>query len=94
MDRNKVLELASELFITLTPEDEKTLLSVFETFAEDAKLLNIPGIDDVEPLIFPHDRTSTYLREDIVDVGPSREEILKNSKNKKGDYIVIPKVVK
>ena len=62
--------------------------------SEDAKLLNIPGVDAVEPLIFPHVKAVTYLREDVVEEGPSREEILKNSKNKKGDYIVIPKVVK
>lgn len=94
MDKKEITKLASELFITLTPEDEETLLQAFLNFAADAKLLAIPGIDNLAPLIFPHDLKATSLREDNVLPGPSREEILKNSKNTKGEYVAIPKVVK
>jgi len=94
MDKKRVHELASELYITLTPEDETTFLASFDLFLKRAEFLNLSGIDDVEPLIFPYHRETTFLREDEVSKTPSREEILKNSKNTKGEYISIPKVVK
>lgn len=94
MDKKLVHELASELFISLTDEDERMFLEAFSAFEQNAKLLDLPGVDDVQPLVFPFTRVNTYLREDEVLPTPSRDEILKNSKNKKGDYVVIPKVVK
>lgn len=94
MDKKKILTLADDIFITLTAAEEETVFEAFNTFVEDAKLLDIPGVDDVEPLVFPHERKVTSLREDEVHSELSRTEILKNSKNAKGEYVVVPKVVK
>ena len=93
--KNYIRGLAKELYITLTPEDEKALLAALVVFKEQADVLGqIDNVDEVEPLIFPYSRTTTYLREDIVEPVPSQAEILKNSKNNDGQFVVIPKVVK
>ncbi len=93
--KNYIRELAKELYITLTPEDERELLAALVIFKEQAEVLGmIPNVDEEEPLIFPYTRKTTYLREDVVEPVPSQAEILKNSKNNDGQFVVIPKVVK
>ncbi len=93
--KNYIRGLAKELYITLTPEDEKALLTALVVFKEQADVLGqIDNVDEVEPLIFPYSRTTTYLREDVIEPVPSQAEILKNSKNNDGQFVVIPKVVK
>lgn len=94
MDKKKILTLADEIFISLTTTEEEIVVEAFKRFVEDAKLLDIPSVDDVTPLVFPYNRNVTTLREDEETNDYSREEILKNSTNTQGEYIVIPKVVK
>lgn len=93
--KNYIRELAKELYITLTPEDETALLAALVVFKEQADVLGmIDQVDEVEPLVFPYVRRTTYLREDVIEAVPSQAEILKNSKNNDGQFVVIPKVVK
>lgn len=93
--KNYIRELAKELYITLKPEDETELLRALVVFKEQAEVLGeIPNVDEIDPLIFPYARRTTYLREDVVEEVPTQAEILKNSKNNDGQFVVIPKVVK
>ena len=54
---------------------------------------NIPGIDSVEPMTFPFDNRTTYLREDVIEEPLSKEEVLKNAGDVKDGQIRLPKVV-
>lgn len=95
MDKKYLQKVANELFIALTDSEADALLVAFKYFSTQAKLLeNIKGIDEAEPLIFPFPVTRAFLREDIVVDTPTSEEILKNSRNAKDGFVIIPKVVK
>lgn len=95
MDKKIIKELASELYISLTPEEEKEFSEQFAYFKAQAALLErIPHIDDAEVTIFPHVEKRSYLREDEVIETLPVDEILSNSKNAKDGFVIVPKVVK
>lgn len=95
MDKKIIKELASELYISLSVEEEKEFSEQFAYFKAQAALLaNIKNIDDVSPMIFPHNERRTYLREDEVEETLPVDEILSNSKNAKDGFVIVPKVVK
>jgi aspartyl/glutamyl-tRNA(Asn/Gln) amidotransferase C subunit len=95
MNKEEIRKLAAEILITLTPEEEATFAAEFAYFKELAKLLEaLPNIDEKEPMVFPFKVTQTYLKEDTPEESPGAKEILKNSKNVKDTFVVIPKVVK
>lgn len=95
MDKKLINELASELYISLTPEEEQEFLKEFDYFLKQAALLaDIENIDETIPLVFPLKVERTYLREDEPEETLPVNEILSNSKNAKDGFVVIPKVVK
>ncbi|MFA5485566.1 MAG: Asp-tRNA(Asn)/Glu-tRNA(Gln) amidotransferase subunit GatC [Bacilli bacterium] len=95
MDKKIIKELASELYLSLTPEEEKEFSEQFSYFKAQAALLErIPHIDDVEATLFPHVEKRTYLRDDEVVETLPVDEILSNSKNAKDGFVIVPKVVK
>ncbi|OQC10333.1 MAG: aspartyl/glutamyl-tRNA amidotransferase subunit C [Tenericutes bacterium ADurb.Bin087] len=95
MNKDETKKLANEILITLTPEEEAAFASELAYFKKLAALLEVlPNIDETAPMVFPFKVTQTYLREDEAEVSPGAKEILKNSKNVKDTFVVVPKVVK
>lgn len=88
-------ESANRIMIRLTDEELNNLLSDFDNIISQMKLIgDIPGVDDVEPMVFPFDVTSDFLREDEVEKPLPREDALKNTHDVVDGQIRLPKVVK
>lgn len=88
-------ESANRLMINLSEEELNTLLSDFDNIISQMELIgNIPEVDEAEPMVFPFDVTSDYLREDICEESLSRDEALKNAHEVVDGQIRLPKVVK
>lgn len=84
-----------KLMMEMSDEEYDKLTSDFETITMQMDLIkDIEGVDDVEPMTFPFEVTNDYLRDDVIEETITKEDALKNSKRKKGDYIVLPRVVK
>ena len=84
-----------KLMMEMSDEEYDKLTSDFETITMQMDLIkDIEGVDDVEPMAFPFEVTNDYLRDDVIEETITKEDALKNSKRKKGDYIVLPRVVK
>ncbi len=84
-----------KLMMEMSDEEYDKLTSDFETITMQMDLIkDIEVVDDVEPMTFPFEVTNDYLRDDVVEETITKEDALKNSKRKKGDYIVLPRVVK
>ena len=54
--------------------------------------LNEVNTDEVEPLIAVND-TILRMREDVVDAGNCKDDVLKNAPMAEYDYFAVPKVV-
>lgn len=87
-------ESAKKLMFTLSDEELEKLVKEFDIIQQQMELIGeIPGVDDVEPMTFPFDVTSDFLREDEATIPENREEILKNAKDVQDGQIRLPKVV-
>jgi len=87
-------DAARRLLFDMSESEYETLLKEFDIVT---KQMNIIGsnheIDKYEPMSFPFECTTSYLREDVPAEPLSREEALRNSKRKIGGQIKLPKVV-
>ena len=85
---------ANKLMFDMSDEQLNTLLVEFETILKQMDLMSdIPHIDDVEPMTFPFDVTTSYLREDEVVKPLDRDEALRNASDVVDGQIRLPKVV-
>ena len=80
-------DAAHRLLFDMPTEQYETLVKEFDVIIAQMKVLGEnPLIDQYEPMVFPFECKTSYLRED-------REEALKNAHNKTGGQIKLPKVV-
>lgn len=62
-----------------------------DILTEIEKIVNVP-IENEEIMISPTKNENCYS-EDVIGTHINKEEALKNTKHRKGDYIAVPKVV-
>ena len=85
---------ANNLMFDMSNEQYEVLLKEFDIITKQMNVLGeIEGINDVEPMTFPFDVSTTFLREDIEGECLSKEEVLKNAKDVVDGQIKLPKVV-
>ena len=85
---------ANKLMFTMDEKQYDTLLREFHIILEQMEMIGeIEGVDDVEPMTFPYDVTTSYLREDEIETPLDRDEALKNASDVVDGQIRLPKVV-
>ena len=91
----EVLQIAaSKMMFEMSDSQYNALIKELNVFLKQVDLIGqIPNIDDVEPMTFPFDVTTTYLREDVVETPLTNDEALKNASDVKDGQIRLPKVV-
>lgn len=93
-DINVLKDAAKRLLFDMSENEYETLLKEFDVLTKQMELLGKnESLDSHEPMTFPFECTTAYLREDKPGEPLPREEALKNSKRKIGGQIKLPKVV-
>ena len=88
-------DAAKKMMFDMEEEQYETLLKEFDLVLEQISILeSIPNIDEVEPMVFPYEITTTYLREDAIEEPLTREEALRNTKEVINGQIALPRVIK
>lgn len=92
----EVLKIAADkIMLDLDEEQYDSLIIELKGICQMVDAIKtIPGIDDAEPMTFPFDNRTSYLREDIIEEPLPKEEVLKNAKDVKDGQICLPKVVR
>ena len=86
---------ANNLMFDMKEEEYETLDKEFDTLIKQMSLMDdIEGINDVEPMTFPFDCSTYYLREDVEGEMLDSKEVLRNAKEVTANQIKLPKVVK
>lgn len=86
---------ASKLFFTMDDSEYETLLKEFDIVYKQINIISaLPDVDKVEPMTFPFDVETSYLREDETEEPLSQEDVLRNAKDVEDGHIIIPRVVK
>lgn len=87
-------DAAHRLLFDMSEEQYATLLNEFDIVTTQMKLIGQDKrVDQYEPMVFPFECTTSYLREDVPGTPLDREEAIKNAHNKTGGQIKLPKVV-
>lgn len=85
---------ANNLMFDMSEEQYQLLLKEFQVITKQMELLGeIDGLSEVEPMTFPFDVTTTFLREDVEGICLTKEEVLRNAKDVVDGQIKLPKVV-
>ncbi|MDY6393051.1 MAG: Asp-tRNA(Asn)/Glu-tRNA(Gln) amidotransferase GatCAB subunit C [Bacilli bacterium] len=87
-------DAAHRLLFDMSEEEYETLLSEFAVLTKQMETIGkIEGLEDYEPMTFPFDCETTYLREDEPVTPLRREDALSNAGSVLDNQIKLPKVV-
>ena len=87
-------DAANRLLFDMSEEEYNTLLEEFNIITKQMSLIGEDkSLDVVEPMTFPFECTTSFLREDIPSTPLDREDAIRNAHNKTGGQIKLPKVV-
>ena len=87
-------DAAKRLLFDMSESEYETLFNEFNIVTKQMSIIGSNSeIEKYEPMVFPFECTTSYLREDVPEEPLSREEALRNSKRKIGGQIKLPKVV-
>lgn len=92
--KSVIEECASNLLFDLGENQAELIEEEFSSILAQMDFLGqIKGIDDVEPMTFPIKSHQVIMREDEPSAPLPAEEALKNTNNRLGNQVKIPKVV-
>jgi aspartyl-tRNA(Asn)/glutamyl-tRNA(Gln) amidotransferase subunit C len=87
-------DAANRLLFDMSNEEYQTLYEEFGILTKQMKKIGqVKGLEAYQPMTFPFEVTTSYLREDEPSEPLSREEALKNAGSKQDNQIKLPKVV-
>ncbi|MCD7809115.1 MAG: Asp-tRNA(Asn)/Glu-tRNA(Gln) amidotransferase subunit GatC [Erysipelotrichaceae bacterium] len=86
-------KLGLKTMFDVSDEEMPALVEEYNIFMNHVRALEAIDTSNVEPLAFPYEIETIFLREDVADHLISREDALKNAKSTKDHQIKVPKVV-
>lgn len=94
INKDVLKDAARRLLFDMSEEEYDTLLQEFGVLTKQMETIGkIPGLEDYEPMTFPFDCHTSYLREDVPEEPLTREEALHNAGSVSEGQIKLPKVV-
>lgn len=85
--------LAKQLRFELTDSEAQNIADEFSVLIDQMNLLNAIDTDQVEPMVYPFEEPTSFMREDIPDQILNVQEALKNAPSSKNGFFVTKKVV-
>ena len=87
-------DAANRLLFDMSEEEYQTLLQEFDVLTKQMETIGqIEGLENYEPMTFPFDCETTYLREDEPIEPLNRDDALSNAGSVLDNEIKLPKVV-
>jgi aspartyl-tRNA(Asn)/glutamyl-tRNA(Gln) amidotransferase subunit C len=87
-------QLAADLKFSLSDEEVVQLQQDFAAVEEQILLFDEIDTEGVEPMVYPFETPTTYLREDTVCDQLDSKDALANAAQVKMGHVHVPKVVK
>lgn len=86
-------QLGKKTMFDVSDEEMPALVEEYNVFMSHVKAIDAIDTNGVEPLAFPYEVETTFLREDEPTHVIERSEALKNAKVVQDNQIKVPKVV-
>ena len=93
-DKEYFQKLANGIMLDVNDEEIADLQKEFEVLTKQIHLFDKVDTEGVEPMVYPFEEPTTFLREYVVEHVLSQEDALKNAKSVKAGHVHVPKVVK
>ena len=94
IDKDVLKDAARRLLFDMSEEEYDTLLQEFDVLTKQMETIGkIPGLESYEPMTFPFDCHTSYLREDVPEEPLTPEEALRNAGSVSEGQIKLPTVV-
>lgn len=87
-------KLANDLKFDLSDEEIEELKKDFVAVEKQVSLFEKVDTQGVEPMVYPFETPTVFLREDVVSDVLTQEEALNNVKDARMGHVHVPKVVK
>ena len=87
-------KLALDLKFRLSKEEAEDIKEEFDTLLKQLSLFDDIDTDKAEPMVYPFEEDTYFLREDKADHTLNVSDAFKNAKNVKNGYFIVPRVVK
>lgn len=87
-------KLANDLRFDLSDAEIENLKKDFIAVEEQVELFDAVDTDGVEPMVYPFETPTVFLREDEVGEVLSQQDALANVKDVRMGHVHVPKVVK
>lgn len=93
-DKEMIRHLANQCMFDCSDDELSTIQEAFVVLEKQMKLLEEIDTEGVEPLVYPFEMETTFLREDeVVNVLSQADAIANVAKSREG-HVLVPKVVK
>ena len=89
----KLTDLAHKTMFNVSDDEMDAMIEEYNVFMSHVKAIEMIDTEGVEPMAFPYDIETTFLRDDENTHTISREEALSNAKLVQDNQIKVPKVV-
>lgn len=86
-------ELANQLRFSLSDAEAQDIKNEFDVLIDQMDLLNKIDTEGIEPMVYPFDEETSFMREDVADQVLPVQEVLKNAPKTKNGFFVTQKVV-
>lgn len=87
-------KLANDLKFDLSDQEIEELKKDFIEVEKQVELFDTINTDGIEPMVYPFETPTFFLREDEVDEVLDQSDALKNAPDARMGHIHVPKVVK
>lgn len=86
-------DLANQLRFSLSDAEAQDIKNEFNVLIDQMDLLNKIDTEGIEPMVYPFDEETSFMREDVADQVLPVQEVLKNAPKTKNGFFVTQKVV-
>ena len=86
-------DLANQLRFSLSDAEAQDIKNEFDVLIDQMDLLNKIDTEGIEPMVYPFDEETSFMREDVADQVLPVQEVLKNAPKTKNRFFVTQKVV-
>lgn len=93
MDVKGFKALALQCRFELSDEEAQDIKNEFDVLISQMRLLDKIDTENVEPMVYPFEEPTSFLREDVIENVLPIKEVLKNAPKEKNGFFVTQKVV-
>ena len=77
----------------MSDAEAQDIKNEFDVLIDQMDLLNKIDTEGIEPMVYPFDEETSFMREDVADQVLPVQEVLKNAPKTKNGFFVTQKVV-